>query len=137
MHEHLAKHRLDRASIKGIGRGRVATPRSFGIETLANVTRPAVLAVPGFGPALTQSLMAFRASIERVFVFDPQQPVSPIKIGKIDQEFRSRQAKLTAMLRAGPADLAAAARQCAADRERLEVDIERARLARRRIARMQ
>jgi DNA-binding helix-hairpin-helix protein with protein kinase domain len=122
MHEHLAKHRLDRASIKGIGCGRVVTLRSFGIDTLADVTRPVVLAVSGVGPALTQSLMAFRASIERVFVFDPQQPVSPIKIGKIDQEFR----KLTAMLRAGPADLAATARQCAADRERLEVDIERA-----------
>jgi DNA-binding helix-hairpin-helix protein with protein kinase domain len=46
--------------------------------------------------------------------------------GKIDQEFRSRQARLTAVLRAGPADLAAAARQCAADRERLELEINRA-----------
>lgn len=126
MQEHLAKHRLDRASIKGIGRGRVTTLRSFGIETAADVTRSAVLAVPGFGPSLTQAVMMFRSAVERGFLFDPKQPVSPTKIGKINQEFRSRQAKLTTALQSGPVDLAEAARQCAADCERLELEIERA-----------
>ena len=126
MQEYLAKHRIERASIRGIRRGRAATLRSFGIETAADVTTSAVLAVPGFGPALTQSLVAYRASVERGFVFDPKQPVSASKIGKIDQEFRSRQARLIAALKSGLAELTATARQCAVDCERLAAEIDRA-----------
>jgi DNA-binding helix-hairpin-helix protein with protein kinase domain len=126
MQEYLARQRLDRASIKGIGRGRVAALRSFGIETAADVTRQAILAVPGFGDVLIKSLLTFRATVERGFVFDPTQPVNPRKISEINHDFRSKQGILVSTLAAGPASLAEAARQCAADCEQLKLEIQRA-----------
>jgi DNA-binding helix-hairpin-helix protein with protein kinase domain len=126
LEEHLARFRVDRGSIKGIGAGRAATLKSFGIETAADIDSDRISIMPGFGPALTQALVMFRQEMGRRFVFDPSRPVSKAKIAAIDAQFRSRQAMLIDMLRAGPSDLAAAVRRCSEECNRLRPQIEAA-----------
>ena len=71
---------------KAIGDSRKLTLRSFGIETAWDVKRHSILAVPGFGPALTGKLMDWRRSIEQRFRFNPNQPTDPAAIAKVHAE---------------------------------------------------
>lgn len=66
----LEKHRIDRASITHIGPGRRVQLTSYGIETAADITKQRVLAIPGFGNAIANSLVAWRRAIEARFVWD-------------------------------------------------------------------
>lgn len=68
--QHLESFFIRDATIDGIGRGRVATLESYGIETARDISVEAVSAIPGFGPTLTAYLLAWKLSVERKFVFD-------------------------------------------------------------------
>ncbi len=54
------------AGISGIGAERSRVLASNGIETAADVERRAILAIPGFGAVLTNTLMSWRRDCERV-----------------------------------------------------------------------
>ena len=101
----LDKHRIDQASISGIGHARKITLRSYGIETAADVTSYAILGVHGFGLTYTNRLLAWRASIERRFVFDPRKGVDPADRQGVEREIGAAQAKLEQELRSGAAEL--------------------------------
>lgn len=58
MERFLDGHRIDKARISGIGHARQITRRSYGLETAADITKSAVLSVPGFGPTYTSKLLA-------------------------------------------------------------------------------
>jgi DNA-binding helix-hairpin-helix protein with protein kinase domain len=62
---------IERAKISGIGQVKARALLSFGIETAADVTYTAVRRVPGFGDALTQKLLIWRAEQERKFRYSP------------------------------------------------------------------
>jgi DNA-binding helix-hairpin-helix protein with protein kinase domain/Flp pilus assembly protein TadD len=98
-------HRIDQASISGIGHARKITLRSYGIETAADVTSYAILGVHGFGPTYTSKLLAWRASIERRFVFDPRKGVDPADRQSVEREIGTVRAKLEQHLRSGAAEL--------------------------------
>ena len=59
----LDRFRLDAANIQGIGEGRKATLQSYGVETAADVRKSKILNIPGFGPALTNRLLAWQKTI--------------------------------------------------------------------------
>jgi DNA-binding helix-hairpin-helix protein with protein kinase domain len=129
LQRHLDRHRVAAASIKGVGPGRKATLQSYGIETAADVVEGAVLRVPGFGPALTASLLAWRREIEGRFVFDPRRGVTTADSAEIEREIAATRARLEGALRRGPAQLRETARQADAVRAALRPALEQARAA--------
>ena len=101
---------LRRAKIRGIGAGKLATLASYGIDTAAQVRRDRVLAVPGVGPVNSQELLAWRASVESRFVYNP----SPTQQDRQDEdrvrrEIANEAGRLRGELSSGAADLRAAA----------------------------
>lgn len=62
---------IRRAKIQGIGPAKIAALASFGIETAADINSSSVMAVPGFGEALTQRLLTWRREQEAKFLYNP------------------------------------------------------------------
>jgi DNA-binding helix-hairpin-helix protein with protein kinase domain len=89
----------------------------------------AVLAVPGFGPALCSDLMTWRANIERRFKFNPAQGVDPADINSIDREVARIRLQLEQELQNGAAQLHQISQQVIATREALRPTIEQALIA--------
>lgn len=94
-------YRIDKARISGIGHARQITLRSYGLETAADITVSAVVAVPGFGQAYATKLLAWRYSLEKKFVFDPRRGVDPHDKRNVEMEIQTRRAKLEQDLRSG------------------------------------
>lgn len=93
------KHHLEHfyvrgATIDGVGPGLKQTLLSFGIETAADVTRGAVHSVPGFGPARTRAMLAWRQHVEAKFVYIPNKPVDPADIAALDRRFMAMRQNL-------------------------------------------
>jgi DNA-binding helix-hairpin-helix protein with protein kinase domain len=107
----LQRHRIASATISNIGPGRKATLLSFNIETAADVTQAALLGVPGFGPAMTAKLLAWRATIESRFVFNGQQAFDPADLQRIEREIDNARIQHERVLSQGAPQLAAAAKQ--------------------------
>jgi DNA-binding helix-hairpin-helix protein with protein kinase domain len=105
LHQFLDKHEIERATIKGIGEVKKATLESYGIETAADITRNAVMQVPGFGPALTQNLLDWRQKVEGRFKFDPQSSVDPSQVANLDRTIALRRTDIEKELRQGAATL--------------------------------
>ena len=95
----LQRFYLDHAKIKGVGSTRKTVLRSYGIETAADVEMNKIQAISGFGPAIAGSLLAWRKSIERRFVFDPKQPISPADVARVKATIDQRKAFLEKQLR--------------------------------------
>lgn len=72
LHRFLDSYPIRRARIRGIGPAREATLASYGIDTAADITRRAVLAVPSFGEASAEPLLEWRRRIESRFVYSVQ-----------------------------------------------------------------
>jgi DNA-binding helix-hairpin-helix protein with protein kinase domain len=87
--------RIRDAEISGIGPAKVATLASFGIETAADITAAKILTVPGFGPALTDKLTNWRATIASKFRYHPQPNHQDTKI---EGDIRRRHAHVKASL---------------------------------------
>lgn len=104
-HRFLDAYAIERASIPGIGPGRVATLQSYGIETAADITEGATRSVPGIGPALTSGLLSWRRGLESRYRFNPRYGSDPAAIALLDQEFASMRAPLEQDLQNGAADL--------------------------------
>jgi DNA-binding helix-hairpin-helix protein with protein kinase domain len=102
---YLGRQFIDEASIPGVGLAKKATLRSFGIETAADVTRQNVAAVKGFGQVLTRSVMAWRYSCERRFVFDPSIAVTDADKSAVRAKIEARKRTIETSLRAGAGEL--------------------------------
>jgi DNA-binding helix-hairpin-helix protein with protein kinase domain len=100
----LESHRIEDASIPGIGPGRKTLLRCYNVED-ANDVVPSRLNIKGFGPALKASLLAWRRTVERSFTFNPNQGIDPADIRVIEQELGRRQSALIQSLSAGPQHL--------------------------------
>lgn len=136
LRRHMESFPLRRAKIRGIGAGKLATLASYGIDTAAQVRRDRVLAIPGFGPVNSQELLAWRASVESRFVYNP----SPTQQDRQDEdrvrrEIANEASRLRGELSAGAADLRAAGavverRMAASDSmvDRAYHDLEQARI---------
>ncbi|HEX6041722.1 hypothetical protein [Longimicrobium sp.] len=82
---------IENANIPGVGPVKVDALASFGIETAADVSYHAVIKVPGFGPKLTNKVVAWRSAIEARFVFDPAAGVNPADVAALDRKFAQAQ----------------------------------------------
>ncbi|MEJ0052134.1 MAG: hypothetical protein WDN02_13150 [Methylovirgula sp.] len=94
----LDQFRIEEASISGIGPSRKATLASEGIETAADITMPR-LQIPGFGPAMRQKLLDWRANLQRQFVFDPSKPIDANDFANLEREMLLERRKLEERLR--------------------------------------
>lgn len=96
---------IDSAEISGVGPGRKAALRSFGIETAADINRNRVMQIKGFGEHLTSSLLDWRKSCERRFVFNPNQAVSQTDRAQVHSKFAARKASLENQITKAAEDL--------------------------------
>lgn len=103
----LSRHRIAFAGISGIGPSRIATLQSYGIETALDITRTAVMRIPGFGPSLTGNLVVWRNTVERKFTFNPQRGVDKTEIDRVEREIGVLRQALETQLRGGAAKLKA------------------------------
>jgi DNA-binding helix-hairpin-helix protein with protein kinase domain len=91
---YLDQFRLENAKIDKIGPSRKQTLESYGIETAADLSWQALERVPGFGPVMRSTLMAWRSDLEKRFVFNPAKPIDPSHYQKIDQETQKLRSEL-------------------------------------------
>jgi hypothetical protein len=108
-----------RTKIRGVGSSRAITLRSYGIETAADVDQARIQQIDGFGPVITGAIVAWRRSLERQFVFNPNQPINPADIAAIKSKIAREYAQLEQKLRAAVADLQNCASQLQAVRTQL------------------
>jgi DNA-binding helix-hairpin-helix protein with protein kinase domain len=115
------------AKLTGIGPGREATLRSYGIETAADVSAEALAAVSGFGPTLTGELIAWRQELTRSFVFDPSRGADPADLDALESDLRATKKRLEQTLQDGPAQLRQIALEILQKRLALRPEVERVR----------
>jgi len=97
---------IRRAKIAGIGPAKTATLASFNVETANDVTRSAVMAVPGFGEAYTAKLLAWRQGHEAKFRYNPQRDASDAQAENAARSaWAAKRATIQNKLRTGLANL--------------------------------
>jgi DNA-binding helix-hairpin-helix protein with protein kinase domain len=136
-HAFLDRCLLSRVKIAGIGPAKLAALASFSIESAADINYDGVMAVPGFGEALTQKLLTWRREQEAKFRYnampDPSDRQAEDALRAATAQRRDElQKKLQsglAALQSAPARLASstalqapALMQALADRARAERD---------------
>ncbi len=106
---------IRRAKISGIGPAKTATLASFGIETANDVTRNAVLLVPGFGEAYTARLLAWRQGHEKNFRYNPNRDATDAQAESAAKSaWAAKRVAIENKLRAGIVNLKAAPTKFAA-----------------------
>ncbi|MBY0248649.1 MAG: hypothetical protein K2Q17_13375 [Nitrospiraceae bacterium] len=96
---------IDAATISGVGPAKKAALRSFGIETAADVTWHKVIAVKGFGEALTRIMLDWRKACERGFSFHPHLAVTDADKNAVQAQIATRKRTLEITLNVGAANL--------------------------------
>jgi DNA-binding helix-hairpin-helix protein with protein kinase domain len=91
---YLERFRIGDAKIRKIGPGRKMTLASFGIETAADVQRPRIEAIQGFGPTLTSALLAWRQLHAARFVYRANGPLDPRDVQLIKSEINKERSEL-------------------------------------------
>ncbi len=91
--------------IDGISVGRQATLASYGIETAYDVEYNRVLAIPGMGPALSNTLCNWRSQIERQFTLNRSQGIPPAERHALLLKYAQVRQQLELKLRQGPNEL--------------------------------
>jgi DNA-binding helix-hairpin-helix protein with protein kinase domain len=91
---YLERFRIADAKICKIGPGRKMTLASFGIETAADVQRPRIEAIQGFGPTLTSVLLAWRQLHAGRFVYRANGPLDPRDVQLVKSEINKERSEL-------------------------------------------
>ncbi len=104
---HLEAFGIANARIPGVGKAKVATLLSYGVETAADIEVARIEAIPGFGPRTAANMVAFRQACEAAFRFDAARAVEPAQVAAMDGMLAQRRAKIEADLAAGLAQLRA------------------------------
>jgi DNA-binding helix-hairpin-helix protein with protein kinase domain len=123
---YLDRFRIDAADVHGIGPGRTAMLEAYGVETAADCEEAELRQIPGFGPALTSELIAWRRSHEANFRFDAAEPVDPQDIAEVERQLGQRRQELLETLRKGPETLRQASDEIATSRKSLKPELDQA-----------
>jgi DNA-binding helix-hairpin-helix protein with protein kinase domain len=94
LRDFLEQHDISLVKIKGIGDSRKLTLKSYGIETAADVEYTRIVAISGFGPAVANSLLAWRQKLERNFQFNPAKAIDPADINLIKLDYANMRANI-------------------------------------------
>lgn len=89
---YLERYALAHASISSLGKARLERLRKSGIETaldLARTNRSKLVKMKGM-KAIADDLLAWKDTIERGFIFNPQQGVSPTDMLRVKNELLAR-----------------------------------------------
>ncbi len=127
LHRFLDAYRIADAKIQDISPGKLINLQGYGLETAADVTRDALMRVPGFSGAPAYRLVSWRQSLEQKFVFNPAQSVTPNDKYTVEQEIHSIGLKLEQELANGPCYLRVIAQEILAARQSLRGKLEEAR----------
>jgi DNA-binding helix-hairpin-helix protein with protein kinase domain len=103
MNDFLRGQLISRASIPGIGNARKSRLLSFGIGSALDI-RPN-LQIPGFGPTNMSHLLNWRATCEARFRFDPNRPIPPVEIQRLNLKIAAQRTDLSSKLKTGPSTL--------------------------------
>ncbi len=100
----LEQHRIEDAIIPGIAQGRKTLLRCYNVEDASDVELHR-LDIKGFGPSLKSALLAWRISVEKRFVFDPNMGIDPADLRMLDHELAQKRATLIQSLSTGSQQL--------------------------------
>ncbi len=104
---HLEGFHLSEAKIPGLGRAKIATLQSHGIETAADIEARRIAPIPGFGPKTVASLMEYRHLCEARFRFDPNAGLAAADLAALDRDLAMRRQRLEAEFAQGLARMRA------------------------------
>ncbi|MGA2735901.1 MAG: hypothetical protein ABSG65_00450 [Bryobacteraceae bacterium] len=107
----LESHRIEDAVLPNIGRGRKQLLLVYNIEDASDVEYSRIIGIKGFGPAIRSTLLAWRASIEQRFRFDPNKGVDAEDLRRLEQELQQKRAECIRALIAGPQQLTSMLRE--------------------------
>jgi DNA-binding helix-hairpin-helix protein with protein kinase domain len=85
--------------IPKIGKGRLATLSSYGIETAWDLTRERLCSIPGFGQGLQDELFSWRNQREAEFRFDPTSGLPKAKANVIIKQGQRRHRQIEEQMR--------------------------------------
>ena len=126
MHRYLEQFDIASTDIPHIKEGRKAMLSAYGIDSAADVTRPALEGVPGFGSFLIAQLLNWRQSLEATFKFNPGQGIDPADIQRVDRDIVKRRGEIEGLLSKGPSELNVVRQRVIAARGRLRDQLEKA-----------
>lgn len=126
LRHYLEQFDIASADIPHIQEGRKAMLSAYGIDDAADVVRPALEAVPGFGHFLITQLITWRQSLEATFKFNPGRGVDPADVQRVDRDIAKRRGEIEALLSKGPSELSGLRRRIIAARGRLQDQLEKA-----------
>lgn len=126
LRHYLEKFDIASADIPHVKDNRKAMLSSYGIDDAADVTAPAVEAVPGFGEFLTAQVMAWRQALEKKFHFDPKRGIDPADIQRVDQEIANRRLEIELRLSKGQPELTEIRRRIIMVRTQLQDQLQKA-----------
>jgi hypothetical protein len=98
----LESHRIEDAVLPNIGKGRKQLLRVYNIEDASDVEPSRINGIKGFGSTMQNTLLAWRASIEQRFRFDPNRGIDPEDLRQLEQELQQKRAESIRALMAGP-----------------------------------
>ncbi len=98
----LERFRIEDERIANIGPKNKVILAAWGIEDAWDVDEQKIEHPEGFGPVKRQALVDWRREKERLFRFEPAQPVDPRDIHSLDQEFSQKASSLRTALNSGP-----------------------------------
>ena len=109
----LDRFRIRDYKIKGVGRSKLATLASYGVDTAADATQDRILSVPGFGPINSQPLLAWHRQLASKFVYDvTPNDTDRLELSKIRNEISQQAQALRSLLVQGARDYAQAVEAC-------------------------
>ncbi len=107
LEQFLSQFLLSNADIPGIGAGRIVALESYGIQTAGDISYDAVFQVPGFGDALTARVVAWRASLQSQFRFDPSRGVPVASVQAVEMKCFQTRTHCVRLLQNGAKELMA------------------------------
>lgn len=85
---------IDAKEIKGVPAGLIATLKSFGVETAADINVGKIGSLPGFGEVRTKRMLEWRRSRERRFKYVANAALDPAKVATIEQKYAPQRLKI-------------------------------------------
>lgn len=105
LHDYLDRFLIRDVKLPSIGPGRLASLRSFGIETAADIEPFRLATVRGIGDRAVDELSRWRTQLETQFHFDPRQGVPPARRAMVAQHYLQLKRQYEARLKDGAAQL--------------------------------
>lgn len=121
--QYLDSYRIDKASIEGIGQGRIATLQSYSIETAADIDMAKLMNISGFGHVLVSRLMDWRKMCESRFILDSKKEVSQSDVAALDREIGRKRKTIEAELSIKILQLSQLSKEINASRQNMQDQI--------------